>query len=295
MFIKRILSNNAVVADSDGHEVVAMGAGIGYKRAKGSELAPDVVERVFVPSRAQPIERLSAFLAEIPAEDLGTAVEVCEQAGARLGIAPSQALVIAVADHLSFAVRRQTEDIRIDYPLGWEIAQLYPEHLQAGRQALEITERRLGVRLPDDEAISFAMHFINAQAAGDPQSVPATRQLTLISQIFDVIDSSLGVRVDRESMSASRFVTHLRYVFARIDRRVQIDDTPHALVHSISETYPDEMATAQRIAYLVQVGLRASITGDETAFVALHVARLVKDVRGLERQPGHGGRAEGRT
>lgn len=280
MYLKRILSNNAVIAIVDGGEVVAMGPGIGFRHKKGAELPDQEVERVFHPSPAQPMEQLSAFLAELPSAYLDAALEICEAAKTELSIPPSQALVIAIADHLSFAAQRLQDGVSVEYPLAWEIAQLYPTYAAVGRRALGVVQNRLGVELPEEESISFAMHLINAQAGSAPNSLPWTRQLTLVSQIFDVIDSSFGVFVDRDSMSASRFVTHLRYVFARIERHAQLEDTPNELMRSIAENFSDEIACAHRIAYLIRLGLGTGITSDEVAFVAIHVARLVGDVRG---------------
>lgn len=282
MHVQRILSNNAVIAEVDGGEVVALGPGIGFRHKRGQELADAEVERIFRPSSAEPIERLSAFLAELPPAHLDAALEICELATAQLSIPLGQAPVIAIADHLSFAIQRQQEGLAIEYPLAWEITQLYPDHAAVGRQALRIVHRRLAVRLPDEEAVSFAMHLINAQAATDPRSLPGARQLTLVGQVFDVIESAFGITVDRESMSAARFVTHLRYVFARIERHAQLGDTPNELLRSIGENFSEELACAHRIAYLIRLGLGTGTTVDEVAFVALHVARLVGDARGSD-------------
>ena len=285
MYIERILSNNAVIASVDGREVVALGPGIGYRHKKGTELPDQEVERIFRPTPAQPMEQLSAFLAELPSAYLDAALEICDAASAELSIPPSQATVIAIADHLNFAVQRLRDSIAIEYPLAWEIAQLYPAYAAVGRGALSVVRNRLGVELPEGESISFAMHFINAQAGSAPDGLPWTRQLTLVTQIFDVIDSSFNVRVDRDSMSASRFVTHLRYVFARIERHAQLGDTPDELLRSIADNFSAEMACAHRVAYLIRLGLGAAITGDEIAFVAIHVARLVGD---LQAEPNSG-------
>ncbi|MCW5952571.1 MAG: PRD domain-containing protein [Propionibacteriaceae bacterium] len=280
MYIRWILSNNAVIAEADGGEVVALGPGIGSRHKRGEELPESEVERIFRPSPTEPIERLSAFLAELPTAHLEAALEICELATAQLSIPLGQAPVIAIADHLDFAIRRQQEELRVEYPLAWEITQLYPDHTAIGRQAIRIVEHRLGVRLPDEEAVSFAMHLINAQAATDPGSLPGARQLALVGQVFDVIESSFGIAVDRESMSSARFVTHLRYVFARIERHAQLGDTPNELLGSIGENFSEELACAHRIAYLIRLGLGTGVSTDEVAFVALHVARLVGDARG---------------
>jgi hypothetical protein len=65
----------------------------------------------------------------------------------------------------------------------------------------------------------------------------------------------------------------------------QSDDTPHELVGSIIHSYPDAATCAQRVTLLIQLGLRATVTADETAFIALHVTRLVGDARGLQTAP----------
>lgn len=285
MLVRRALNNNAVVAERDGHEVIVMGPGIGFGAKRGAELAADRVERVFYPTPTQPMERLTAFLAEIPAEHLELAVEICDEAASRLSVPLHQSLLIAVADHLSFAIRRQADDVRVDYPLAWEVAQLYPDYLRMGKRALQMVEDRVGVRLPAEEAVSFAMHLIIADAEGDPYDTPGMRQLTMIGQIFDLVDSSFEVSIDRESMSAARFVTHLRYLFARIHGDAQLADTPDHLVRSIADNYSAAMVCAHRIAYLVQMWGGTSISTDEIAFVALHVARLVQDLQRPPRSP----------
>ena len=282
MHAKRILSNNAVIADDDGLEVIAIGLGIGYQCKPGDEISSNAVERIFVPSAAEPVERLSAFLAELPPENLKVATAITALAAARLGIPPSQSLIIAIADHLSFAIQREKEGSRIDYPLTWEIAQLYPDHLEVGRQAVLMIQRELETALPEGEATVFAMHLINASGSTEPHSARGSQQLNLIGQIFDVIDTAFGVSVERESMSASRFVTHLRYVFTRIEKHVQIVETPTDILSSIERTYPDAVMCAHRITLLVQLALGVPVTSDETAFTALHVARLVGDLRGSD-------------
>ena len=282
MYVLRILSNNAVIAELDGAEVVAMGPGLGFRHKRGTEVPDTEVERVFRPGPAHPLDQLSAFLAELPGDHLEAALAICDLAAAELSIRIGQGLVIAIADHLSFALRRHADGINVTYPLAWEISQLYPEHTAVGRQALNLIEQRLGTRLPEAEAVSFAMHLINVQATSSPHSLPGARQLTLVGQIFDVIDSTFGVTVDRDSMSAARFITHLRYVFARIDRQAQLTDTPTGLLHSIMENFGEAVACAHRIGYLIRLGLGADVTTDEVAFVALHVARLASDVRGLQ-------------
>jgi hypothetical protein len=76
-----------------------------------------------------------------------------------------------------------------------------------------------------------------------PGSFTGPRQFRLLGQIFDLIDSSFEVTVDRKSISAA-----------------------------ICDGFSDALLCANRIAYLLRIGLGTSTTLDETAFVALYIA-----------------------
>jgi beta-glucoside operon transcriptional antiterminator len=278
MHVVKVLNNNALIANDNGRDVVAIGLGISFRYVKGQEMPKEAAEQIFVASSAQPIDRLSAFLDELPLEQLRVATEICEAAPGTLSRKPPESLIIAIADHITFACQRIQQGIPLQNPLKWEIAQLYPRELEAGRQGIQMIKERLGVELPDDEAASIAMHLVNAQftATGLHQGVRMTETLT---QVLDMVDQTFGVKVDRDSMSASRFVTHMRYVFARLDGAGQIKATPPELVNSIESAYPEAFGCALRICFLLQMVFDGEVGRDECAFVALHVARLVDDVR----------------
>lgn len=278
MRVVKILNNNALIAHDDGRDVVAIGLGISFRYPKGSDVPEEAAEQIFVASTAQPLDRLSAFLTELPLDHLRVATEICEAAPGNLARKPPESLIIAIADHITFACQRITQGIPLQNPLKWEIAQLYPRELEAGRFGTRLVKERFGITLPDDEAASIAMHLVNAQfvARGLHHGLRMTETLT---QVFDMVDSTFKVRVDRDSMSASRFVTHMRYVFARLDGARQIQSTPPELVSSIQTAYPEAFACAERISFLLGMAFEGEVGRDECAFIALHVARLVEDAR----------------
>jgi beta-glucoside operon transcriptional antiterminator len=103
----------------------------------------------------------------------------------------------------------------------------------------------------------------------------------LIQQFLDVTASAHGVALDTGGVSVGRFITHLRYLFVRIHQRRQLDDARHSAIgDAIRATYPEAVDTADRLARLVEVRLQATLTPDEVAYLALHVARVVADAQG---------------
>ncbi len=279
MRVKRVLSNNAVLAeDHNKHEVVALGRGVGFGVRASDQLDPERVEQVFTAGGSAASEQLAQYLTDVPLVCVRAAARIADLAHERMGVRVSQAFVLPLADHLAFAMRRRREDIAVEFPLRWEVSQLYPRELAVGREAVGIAKSVLQVDIDDDEAVAIAMHLVNAQFTMPEMNT--TMQMTeTIARIFSVIEASFGVRLDTESMNAARFVTHLRYVVARIASGKQIDESDTTFFDAMSNLHPEAMACAVKLRYIIELAFQTSLTTAETAYLALHIARLVADVR----------------
>lgn len=282
LLVKRVLSNNAAVAvDPEGNEVVALGRGVGFGARPGAALDPERVERVFVASGEAASHQMTQFLAEVPLVCVRAAAAVAELAGDRLGLTVSQSLILPLADHLHFAMQRHDQEISLQTPLRWEVRQLYPAEFATGEASVARASAILGVPLDPDEAVSFALHFVNAQFAS-PGLAKAARMTEIISQVIDVVERTLGISIDQDSMSASRFVTHLRYLFSRVESGKQIADPHPTFVEAIANAHPEAMGCAQKTRFLLEMGLSTTLTPDETAYLAMHIARLAWEVRAAD-------------
>lgn len=274
MEVRRILSNNAVVAlGADGLEVVALGRGLGHGRRP--DLLEDArVEQVFVATGVAARDQMTQFLAEVPLDCVRAGAQVAELAHERLGIPVTQALILPLADHLAFAVRREREGVTLQLPLVWEISQLYPNELAAGREGAALASRLLAVELGPDEGAALAMHFVNSQFTA-PGLAAAMRMTESISRILDLIEASTGLVLDRGSMNVARFVTHLRYLFVRLGEASQLADPHPTLAEAIGNAHPEAMRCAEKVAHLIGMDTDSTLNRDEVAYLALHLARLL--------------------
>lgn len=274
MRLSRALGNNAALAvDDDGTEVVVLGRGLTFGLRRGDELAQARVEQVFVADPAQR-ELAAQFLTELPPEAVRAGARVAELAHERLGLRVSQGLILPLADHLAFAAQRSREGIALELPLSWEVAQLYPQELEVARDAIGVAQDVLDVRLDPTEAIAIAMHLVNAQFDRLGTSA-ATRMTRSIAKVLEILRSTAGLALDKDDMSTARFVTHLRYLFVRLDRGEQMVDTQPGLPEAIAAASPEASRHAERIAYLIGMGTSTSLSREETAYLAMHVARLL--------------------
>jgi len=92
-----------------------------------------------------------------------------------------------------------------------------------------------------------------------------------------VIEQTFGLDLGSGSVSVGRFITHLRYLFVRINQHRQLDEKHSPIGVVIRATYPHEVECALRLASLVELRLGSPLTEDEISYLALHVARVAAD------------------
>ena len=272
MRISRIYNNNVVLTvDHYGKESVMIGRGIAFGKRKGQLIDPSAVEQTFVPEQGMSGERLSMTLSEIPAE---SALEL------------SNSFILPLADHLHYAVVRARDGVRVQYPLAPEVTVLYPREVEYGRTVLEMVRERLQVELDPNEAIPLALHLVNAQFATADMS-QAFRMTEVFAQVFEIIEASYERKIDPDSMSAARFVTHLRYLFVRASRasanRTEDADevSQPSLLAALREDAPRAYACAQKVLLVLQMQLKQTLTRDELTYLTIHIARLARDMWGI--------------
>ena len=94
-----------------------------------------------------------------------------------------------------------------------------------------------------------------------------------IRQILDVVQAVLGRSLADDSMNVARFVTHLRYLFVRIEGGQQIQDGMAVTLAPAVAGIPGAQRAAERVSGLFEMD-GAHLTRDEVSYLALHIARL---------------------
>jgi beta-glucoside operon transcriptional antiterminator len=282
MRVKQVLNNSVVLGvDDSGTEVILLGPGLGFRTSPGDDVDPTGVQRTFVPDGIGSLERLAAMVEEISIDAVAASEEVMRAGRERLGQHVTARVLIPLADHIGFALRRVREGMAVDYPLRSELAYLYPAELAFGREALDIVERRTGVRLPASESVPIAMHFVNAQFGSDDMR-EYVRMTDALQQILQIIDDEYGIRFDEGSVEVARFITHLRFLFVRARQAekvpVPVPGTEaadaDALLDAVRTTKPRQYASASRIGALLEELFAWQVDQEELLYLSLHVARL---------------------
>lgn len=275
MKVAKVFNNSVVLGvDEQGREVVLFGRGVGFQARAGDVVDLERVERRFTPSAAG-IDRIAAFVEQIPAEEVDLTVRIVADAREQLGKHVTDAVLIPLADHLVFALRRAAEGTaEVDYPLRWEVARLYPAELEFARGALRTIEAERGVRLPPGEAVPIALHLVNAQFGASPDMQTTVEMTQVLTRTLALVHERFGLELDEDSPAVARFVLHLRYLIVRQRRGQTMTDKVAGMFDAVRDGAPEEYEVARDVAELLAERFGWDVGDEERVYLTLHIARL---------------------
>jgi beta-glucoside operon transcriptional antiterminator len=276
MKIVRVLNNNVVLSEENGAPVILTGRGIGFHGTSGQLIDESRVVQRFYPATRSEYESLRDFLTDISPEYIKLAKTIVEMAQSAWNVTFGQSSIVALADHLSFAVKRAQVGQCTPHPLQGEVSNLFPREYAMALRAVQ-TVRGNSMPIDDSEAVAICLHFINALAFTDGDLSRTYAMTEVFTQIFDVLESAYGHTFATGSINAARFVTHLRYFFARAASGKQCDEHPAAFVESVRDSFPRAYQVSEKVRALLEFHLGHRLTNDEQIYLTLHIERLATE------------------
>ncbi|MET4003086.1 MULTISPECIES: PRD domain-containing protein [Arthrobacter] len=283
--IKRVYNNNVLLAGlPDGSEMVLVGKGIGFNHRQGETVDVEAADQRFVPDGSFAASHGAGVLGDAPLEQIEVAREIMAMVQAELRLEPRLSLLVPILDHMGFAVQRAREGIKVDFPLRWEVAQLYPAEGNLGRRVVALIKEQLGVQLQDEEWVAFALHFVNQQWSTSDFSKTVSMTET-IAKVFTLLSVRWQSNIDENAHSAARFVTHLRFLFARSAKATTSAVLGVDVFESVRQAYPEAAEAALEVAELIGEALNRHLGADEVSYLALHTSRLYVEMLKTENSP----------
>lgn len=272
MHIVKVLNNNAVHAQNQQIEYILMGKGIGFQKKTGVEVDMDKVEKTFVLQGDQ-IAILNDISHHIASEETDVIVKIIDLAEKTLNVEFYTNLFVTLTDHLHFAYQRVREDTPIRNPLAWEVRKFYQKEYSIGKQALEIIEQDVGIRLPEDEAAAIALHLVNAQKEGGLME-ETVKMVTIVQDILNIVQIHFQTTFDENSISYNRFITHLQYFAQRIINGELPNSGDTFLYEQVQRNYPEAYQCSLRIKKYVENNYKFELSIDELVYLTIHIKRI---------------------
>lgn len=280
MRVVKVMNNSLVLAlDDRGQEIILMGKGIGFHKSTGNVLRQEEVEKVFVlkdRKLSRDIIQLAADTDEVFFELAKMIIDFAKQ---QYQMNLMAHLYLSLTDHLAYAVKRTRAGIEFQNFYTLEMKQFNPREFEVGCYALKLVEEKLGVALAEDEAGNIAFHFINAQQ-DNPYSSQNKVIESVVNDILNIIQYSFRIVYNKESISYTRCVTHLRLFAQRlICQEMLAEEQNLYLYQQVMETCKRERGCVKKINIYIKDRFQVKITSQEELYLTLHIHRVLDSIQ----------------
>ena len=275
MKVVQILNNNVALVRRGGSEVIIYAKGISFRKSKGDDISQNEIERVFVLDSHDKLEHFSYLLSHVDDEYLSVVTQIIEFAEHELGERSSDYMYLVLLDHISFMVDRLRRGESLRSPLGWEVRRYYPVHYSIGRYAIDLVSQAFSIECPEDDAVSFALHFINQQLPGSGSNELVVA-MEVVKDVLNIVRRHYGVAFEEDSVSYARLVTHVQFFATRLISGSRSHSTIDGLHDQVCSMYPEAYACVKKIAIYVNDRFDVCLSGDEETYLILHIQRVTQ-------------------
>lgn len=275
MIIKKIFNNNCVLADEDLNEVIVTGSGVGFQKKPGDKLDVARIEKKFE-LIDEYMENFELLVKRIPFDYFLITQKIVDKVTKEIKVELDTKIMVSLTDHISFAVARSNEEFMMPTLFEREMQLFYPEEYAIGVWAVELIDSTLGVKLQKEEASFIALHILNA-SSGTKDKNTARKVIKFVKDCIEIIEDTMNITIDRDSMQFQRIMTHLKflgkYIIEKNERNMpsNIEEITSSLLLRFSNT----KTAVDSIKQYVKENYDFELSEDEYLYLSIHTYQVV--------------------
>ena len=273
MKIVKVFNNNIVAAISPKlGEIIVMGSGLGFQKKPGDRVNESKIEKVYTIQQTTSPARQEILNIDPVFIELTEAI--LKHSAAVLNTTFNDAVFLTLADHISFAVQRYKEGTLLPNVMLSETKILYAAKFKVGLWALDLIEKKTGLHLSEDEAGFIALHLVNFSMKNTGNN--AANVLKFSNQIIHIVEDSLNVELEEQSLGFARLSIHLKYLAERIFRQeyASFEDTTFTIREFLQE-FEGMDRCMNAITTFIQSCYGYMLSPDEQTYLSIHIKNNV--------------------
>ena len=267
--VKKINNNVAICLDNNNNELIAFGKGIGFPATPYELCDLSKVQRTFYGVNSL----YFIFINEIPENIFEISVKIVDYSKTKIKNEVNSNIVFTLADHINFAIQRYEKKINLKLPFAYDINHLYEAEMSVGEWAVKQIRKDLNINLPENEAVSIALHFINAENI-ETGTHFVTDESNLILNITEIVEKEFDLHINKLEFNYSRFVSHLKYLLKRKEKEIEVSSENLKLYDSMCKDFPDICICAIHINEYLNKTINLNLNKEELLYLMLHINRL---------------------
>lgn len=276
MIVVKILNNNALVAlDNNGLEYVYLAKGIGFQN-RINELLIEVENqkkyKLFHNENINKVTEQRDILDKVDAVYIEISAYILAQTKEKFNNVDEN-ILLPLAEHIAFSIQRIKRGANIINPFANDIKLLFTEEYQVAELAKDLILEKTNVMINDDE-ISYITLHINSSIRAEHIDL-SMQIIRIIKNFLSEIEQEFGISINYNTLTYTRFLTHIRYMVARIyhDDHLEVD------MNSYTKTnFPYSYNKAIELINILSKTICNDIKDSEIGYLALHIERITQSI-----------------
>ena len=272
--VVKVLNHNVILAvkEDDKQEYLIMSKGIGFGKKTAERI--DVSEEVQVYSlvNAKNAKATTSSVKEIAPIYLEAANMLLDEAQKCIGKV-DRSVLIPLADHIDFAVKRIKEQGEISNPLISDIQVLFHMEYKVAEKILPFLEENSDVTMSESELGYIALHIHSAIAE---QNVASSMQVArCVRECINLIEQEIHKTIPVTTLSYNRLMNHVRYMVLRAEQGEEIKLNMNDYMelrfkksYAIATYVCDEMGKI----------LHTKLHEHELGYLSMHIQRCIEEI-----------------
>lgn len=272
--VEKVLNHNVILAikEDDKQEYLIMGKGIGFgkKIAERMELGEEA--RVYSLVDIKNAKDTTSSVKEIAPIYLEAANMLLDEAEKQIGKV-DRSVLIPLADHIDFAVKRIREQGEISNPLISDIQVLFHMEYKVAEKILPFLAENTDITMSESELGYIALHIHSAIAE---QNVASSMQVArCVRECIRMIEEEIHHTIPVTTLSYNRLMNHVRYMVLRAEQGEEIKLNMNDYMelrfkksYAIATYVCDEMGKI----------LHTKLHEHELGYLSMHIQRCIEEI-----------------
>lgn len=272
--VEKVLNHNVILAikEEDKQEYLVMGKGIGFGKKIAQRMEVEEDARVYSLIDVKNAKDTTSSVKEIAPIYLEAANMLLDEAEEKIGKV-DRSVLIPLADHIDFAVKRIKEQGEISNPLICDIQVLFHMEYKVAEKILPFLKENSDVTMSESELGYIALHIHSAIAE---QNVASSMQVArCVRECIGLIEEEIHHVIPVTTLSYNRLMNHVRYMVLRAE---QGEEIKLSMNDYMELRFKKSYAIATYVCEEMGKILNKKLHEHELGYLAMHIQRCMEEI-----------------
>lgn len=261
------------IKEDNKQEYLIMEKGIGFGKKTAQRIEVDEAQiQVYSLIDIKNAKDNTSSVKEINPIYLEAANMLLDEAQKRIGKV-DRSVLIPLADHIDFAVRRIKEQGEISNPLTADIKVLFYSEFKVAEQILPFLKENSDIDMSENELGYIALHIHSAIAE---ENVAASMKVAkCVRECINLIENEIKHKIPIMILSYNRLMNHVRYMVLRAEQKEEIKVSMNEYMKI---RFKKSYAIATLICEKMEKILGTQLHENELGYLAMHIQRCIEEI-----------------